>query len=57
MLEGTTLGEAHTGALMMSITGNVVIYVGIRRFEPICEVLELIPCTVSVLSVLRRVEV
>ena len=45
ILEGSTLGEPHTGALMMSITGSVVIYVWIRRLEPICEVLpELIPC-------------
>jgi hypothetical protein len=45
ILEGSTLGEPHTGAFMMSITSSVVIYVWIWRLEPICEVLpELIPC-------------
>ena len=45
ILEGSTLREPHTGAFMMSITSNIVIYVWVRRLEPICEVLpELIPC-------------
>ena len=48
ILEGSTLDEPHAGALVTSITSSVVIYVWVRRLEPICEVLpELIPYKTS----------
>jgi hypothetical protein len=44
ILESSTLGEPHAGALMMSITSNIVIYVWVRRREPIQYV---VPCKTS----------